>query len=966
MSPEPLDQVDDPWMTLAGPVVLGRSILLAKGEAVPSPWRGVARIELNESSLGLPATLGAVRKAYLTRTSVVYEIDTSMKTPGWGSDDREVWQVPVNADFGGEATWRLVRANSVDARDITRPVWPLHAMAIAAGAQLAGGRYADVILPDGKVAWCDGGPTHLWSSCEPEFEGAVIIPRISLAKGLLTPVRAVPPTAVLAPDQLIAVADPAVRARIIAPAGSGKTRVLTERARYVLTAGIPTSSLLLVAFNKRAQEEMRSRTSEFPGLQIQTLNAMALAILNGTNGFESRANRLVTINERDVREIISTYVKFPRKTNTDPAATWIDALTEVRLGLRSPQLVERDYGGDVDGFADFFPIFRRHLADHHQVDFDEQIYLACEVLLREPKVRLAAERRADVLLVDEFQDLTPAHMLLLRLLAGPSLSIFAVGDDDQTIYGFSGATPEWLVEFEEHVPEAVHHALEVNYRCPAPVIAAAANLVSHNTLRVPKEIRPGPNNVASPGALSVAKVDDQVRRTLDHVEQLLEGGAAASDIAVLSRVNANLVPVQVALSEAGIAVNARDGGDFLRNSAVEAALAWLRLAVRPDRLSGNDIMLAARRPGRGFRPQVRTWMGEQATIDDLKMLAGRMDDPTSRKISEFIGDLERIAKLAARATTSSLIEFIRSGMGLDRALATLDVSHQGRNNTSSTDGFRSLIALGRQHPDASTFDAWLRKSLSARQEESGVLLATVHRVKGLEWPHVIVYDVSSTIFPHRLSVDVEEERRVLHVAITRCTTSLLVTADVESPSMFLPELTSLASDRTQRTPEPVSGTSRRELTGRDPISAEPGLKFNWGGYEFTVCSIEEDGVVVSTGASHPTTLPFGWVVKVAGKNRSLIPPTKKSQRNSPSPSVADNDVYRALKAWRLEQARADQVPAFVVFNDRTLEELVHASPRSVADLLRIGGIGPAKAERYGDQILSVIEENLSGGPDALS
>ena len=305
-------------------------------------------------------------------------------------------------------------------------------------------------------------------------------------------------------------------------------------------------------------------------------------------------------------------------------------------------------------------------------------------------------------------------------------------------------------------------------------------------------------------------------------------------------------------------------------------------------------------------------------------------------------------------------------MGLDRALATLDVSHQGRNNTSSTDGFRSLIALGRQHPDASTFDAWLRKSLSARQEESGVLLATVHRVKGLEWPHVIVYDVSSTIFPHRLSVDVEEERRVLHVAITRCTTSLLVTADVESPSMFLPELTSLASDRTQRTPEPVSGTSRRELTGRDPISAEPGLKFNWGGYEFTVCSIEEDGVVVSTGASHPTTLPFGWVVKVAGKNRSLIPPTKKSQRNSPSPSVADNDVYRALKAWRLEQARADQVPAFVVFNDRTLEELVHASPRSVADLLRIGGIGPAKAERYGDQILSVIEENLSGGPDALS
>lgn len=224
--------------------------------------------------------------------------------------------------------------------------------------------------------------------------------------------------------------------------------MLTERARHVLRAGVPAESLLLVAFNKRAQEETRQRSAEGSLLQIQTLNALALGILNGTNGFQSRGTRLQTINERDVREILSNYVKFPRKTNTDPAAAWIDALTEVRLGLRSPRVVEREYGGDIEGFADFFPLYRQHLADHAQVDFDEQIYLAIQVLLREPKARLSAERRAEVLLVDEFQDLTPAPMLLLRLLAGPSLSIFAVGDDDQTIYGYSGATPEWLVQFE--------------------------------------------------------------------------------------------------------------------------------------------------------------------------------------------------------------------------------------------------------------------------------------------------------------------------------------------------------------------------------------------------------------------------------------------------------------------------------------------------------------------------------------
>jgi DNA helicase-2/ATP-dependent DNA helicase PcrA len=110
----------------------------------------------------------------------------------------------------------------------------------------------------------------------------------------------------------------------------------------------PADSLLLVAFNKRAQEEMRERTSDHPKLQIQTLNALALSILNGTNGFASRGTRVQTINERDVRTIISGYVKFPRKSNTDPFAAWIDALTEVRLGLRSPTLVEDDYQGDLE------------------------------------------------------------------------------------------------------------------------------------------------------------------------------------------------------------------------------------------------------------------------------------------------------------------------------------------------------------------------------------------------------------------------------------------------------------------------------------------------------------------------------------------------------------------------------------------------------------------------------------------
>ena len=807
MDVEHLSSNGNPWKVLAGPTVFGRSILLAPGANVPAPWTNCERIQLTERTIADPSTLRTVRRNFLTRTPVIYEVDPTMEAPDDGTDQREVWNVPPNVDFVAETTWRLAISNAVDGRHQGHPTWPLALVAADAGAGVVDVLGADVVLPDGTLAWCDGGPLHLWAAADARLTGAAVLPRVVLARGQLTPVVAHPPMASLAPDQLLAVSDPSTRARIIAPAGSGKTRVLTERARHVLNSGVPTESLLLVAFNTRARKEMRDRTTDHPHLQVQTLNALALSILNGTNGFESRGTRLQTINPREVRDILSANVKFPRKTNTDPAATWIGALTQVRLGLQSPEAVERVYQGELKGFAEFFPRYRQHLVDHNQVDFDEQIYLAIEVLLRDPRIRHAAEKRAEVLLVDEFQDLTPAHMLLLRLLSGPSLSIFAVGDDDQTIYGFSGATPEWLVGFENHVPEAVHHALEVNYRCPAPIVTAAFNLMSRNRVRVQKVIRPGPDNVIAPASFMVAKVDDQVQYVANRVQALIDGGAKPFEIAVLSRVNALLVPVQVSLIEAGFPVNLIDGVDFLKSTGVESVLAWLRLAVRSEQLAGTDIKLAARRPARGISPKVREWMGEQTTVDGLDRLARRMDEKTSPKVVDFNRDIERIVKFAERGTTSAIIEFIRTEIGLDRALATLDASHLDQNGTSNSDSLRSLIALGRQHPDPKTFESWLRKLIAPSPDEKGVVLATVHKVKGLEWPHVIVYDASEDIFPHRLSSNFEEERRIFHVAITRCVSSLTVTADSSAPSIFLNELAAPGQPLQKPLDGPVRGGS---------------------------------------------------------------------------------------------------------------------------------------------------------------
>ena len=942
------DAVD--WTQVAGPRALGRSLLVSRGAEIPAPWDGCARVSVTEQRLDDPTLLAAVRDAFLARSRVIYELEEGLQPRTAAVAASDVWDTAVDHDFVAESTWALLTRNSVDARG-GAPAWELADRARALGA--TSGQHTDVVLPGGREAWCDGGALRLWTP--DDFDGAVVdvVPYEAIDVGSLEPLSTNAVDADLASDQLDAVADPDVRARIIAPAGSGKTRVLTERARHLLRSSVPSAALTLVAFNKRAQLQIVERTHDLPGLQVQTLNALALAILNGTRGFAARGSSVDTVDELVVRELLDALVRFPRRANTDPAASWIDALSRIRLGLRSPRAVEEDFGGDVEGLVGVFPRYRSELARRGAVDFDEQIYRCLEVLLTEPEVRHQAQRRCRLLLVDEFQDLTPAHMLLLRLLAGPTLSIFGVGDDDQTIYGYSGASPRWLVDFDEFVPSARHHALTVNYRCPAPVVTAATNLLSRNRVRVPKSIHAGPKSTTAPAALQTVSHELPTIGTAERVRQLLDEGAQPSEVAVLTRVNSLLAPVHAALVEDGIPVQLRDGLGFLNRTGVAAALAWLRLAVAPTSMARSDLALAARRPSRGISPRIIEWIGEQSDVTGIERLSGRIsDDKSANKVSIFASDLQRASQRAQSATAASLLEFTSSEIGLARSMQTLDEAHIGRNRQAHSDDLRALIALGHVHPDPVTFPDWLSRTLRTPNAAGGVTLATVHKVKGLEWPHVIVHDATSGLFPHRLSTDVEEERRVFHVAITRAMTSLTLVADVQSPSMFLDELAVMGPEQH----EDVAIAAVPLRTGPAPIDATSGLAFRWGGYACTVQDVDQHHVVVTIGSS-TVTIPFGSEVSVDDHPRLLVAPRK---RTTPSGSgdgdpSASPEIFDALRAWRLERSRKDAVPAFVVASDRTLLALATAMPTNEAELLEVNGIGATKAELYGDEILTVLD-----------
>ena len=943
----------------------GRSAVVSPEGRAPEGFEECERVRVTGIDPDVADLLGAAwrdRRALVVELAPGIGLDDPARPPAEAVTGREPWEWPVTLDLVGERLHHGVWANALDARagdGAARWRWGDEARALGASPATAPG--ADVRLPDGTPALCDGGP--LDATLGPAL-GVAVVHRIALEHGSLRPLG--PPGASdagLAPDQLDAVAEPRAGARVIAPAGSGKTRVLTERARALLGRwGLPHAAVALVAFNVRAAEEMRERLVDVAGARVRTLNSLGLRLCGDRS----------TIDETEVRRILGGLVSFPRRAEADPASPWLDALSRVRLGLAPPGDVEAEIA-DVSDLEHVARAYRAELAGRGVVDFDEQITGAIGRLLGDPAYRQRSQRFARVLLVDEFQDLTPAHLLLLRLLSGPAGAVFAVGDDDQTIYGYSGATPRWLVDFARWFPGSGEHALTTNYRCPAPVVTAAANVLSRNALRVHKEIRAaasdGPRAPDPGGAAQLTVLDATdapAARTAERVAELLARGAAPGDVAVLARVNSALAPVQVLLRHHGAPVDGGVDDRFLRRGGVRAALAWLAIATAPSAaLPGALLRDAARRPKRGMSASLLDLVAKQRSVERVADLAGWLDAKSSgreaAKVRDLAGDVAAVRAAAGRGTTRAVLETVRYRIGdggLEASATALDSWSHGAV-AAHGDDLDALVELAALEPDPERFGPWLATQLAAPADRGGVLLASIHAVKGREWPHVVLHHASAALLPHRLADDVEEERRVFHVGITRCRTSLTVVPGTP-PSPFLEEMASPGSPASARarraaspsraaTPGPATSGARRSR-GEDarppdePLAAATGARFSLGGHEHEVVDVTGPGVrSVVGGGPATTTTALGTVVVVSGDRRVLAHPRHA-------------EAFERLRAWRTERSRSLGKPAYIVFDDRTLLLVAISLPTTAAGLLSVSGIGQVKLDAYGDELIAIAEE----------
>lgn len=561
-------------------------------------------------------------------------------------------------------------------------------------------------------------------------------------------------------------------------------------------------------------------------------------------------------------------------------------------------------------------------------------------------------------------------MLLVRLVAGPGGAVFGVGDDDQTIYGYADASPRWLIDFAALFPGAAEHALRVNYRCPPPVVAAADRLLRRNRLRITKSLEAASGRAPTTGDLVVLGEPedvDAVAATAGHVQDLLRQGADPTGIAVLTRVNATLLPVAVALLEAGLPVSFRLDPSWLRRSGVAAALAWLRLARSAERVSGDDLRLALKRPPRGIPPRTVDRIAEQSNASALASLARRTTGRDAPLVRQFAADLRMLGALAATgATAPDLLGVIRDDLGLDRAMKTMEASRRRLDGPVHTDDLDALVALGRIHPNLATFEAWLRQRLRSGSSAQGIHLSTVHPVKGREWAHVVVHGATVGLMPHRLAGDIEEERRVFHVAITRGISSVAISCG-DPPSPFVGELfrependppigqpslpprAKPARTKPVREVAPRTTPAARNAPEVEETAVRLGQMISANGNQGIVETFEAEGVRMRVGSAL-VFVPWGDRISIGRTRTHLGRPTTDASRSARGEAL--------LRQWRTARAGPQGRPD-AILSDATIEAIAAALPTGLEQLAAIPGVGPGKLELLGDEILAMIAQALS-------
>jgi ATP-dependent DNA helicase UvrD/PcrA len=670
-------------------------------------------------------------------------------------------------------------------------------------------------------------------------------------------------------EQLAAVTAPRGPVCVLAGAGTGKTRTITRRIAHLVSTGhVAPGQVLAVTFTARAAGEMRTRLRALgvAGVQARTFHAAALRQLRyfwprvvGGQQWQLLEGKLRLVGQAATRV----------KAGTDAAALrdFAGEIEWAKATLVTPDeypaavaKLRRETPGPAEQVAAVYAGYEALKNRAEMLDFDDLLLHTAAAMEEHAGVAEEFRDRYRCFVVDEYQDVTPLQQRVLDAWLGERDDLTVVGDANQTIYTFAGATPRFLLEFPRRFPEAVVVRLQRDYRSTPQVVAAANTLigsargrVAGSRLRLIGQLPPGPEPDFSEHDDEPAEAAAVAKR----IARLIADGTPASEIAVLFRINAQSEVYEQALTDVGVPYQVRGGERFFNRPEVRRAM----IAVRG---------------------------------------AGAVDVPLVDAVRAVLAPVGLTADPPAGAQQRAQWESL---------LAIVELAEE-------------LVAV---EPDADMprFAAELETRADAAHPPTvqGVTLASLHAAKGLEWDVVFLVGLVEGTLPiqHAEGDDeaIEEERRLLYVGLTRARRKL-----------------SLSWALSRQPGGPRRRRRSRFLYGLIPDEHPASRVANSGG---------------GRGAPKPRCRVCGS--PLIGSD------AMKLRRCGDCPSDVDVELLDRLRVWRADEAKEQQVPAYVIFTDATLTAIAEQRPADSAALVRIPGIGARKLDRYGEAVLGLVAES---------
>ena len=603
-------------------------------------------------------------------------------------------------------------------------------------------------------------------------------------------------------------------ALVVAPAGSGKTRVIEERVRWLVSTGVEPSRICVISFSNAAVDEVRARLEHLPEVSVRTLNSFGNQIVS-----DHRGRRVVIEAHRDpARPTRATILrKVSPRVGYRPdrfLANWND-LVEAIANYRTSFVVP---SGDETGvyleqresetpqafdarrqklFLKIHGAYEDELREKSLTDFSGQIIEAIRILTSDWEARLKISARFDYWLIDEFQDLSPPQILLARMLAAPARNLMVVGDDDQIIYGFAGADPRSFSSLDRDWSDVTALPLDRNFRSPHEIVVRTRWMIERNERRIPKDTVPALALSSTP-SVSLHHESNYAQAAVDEFEKLRKK-RPASDFAFLFRTRLAAAPVELLLHSKGIAYTPLARSSLLKNSTAEWVLSWLRVVNDGD-ATDDDWRSVLKRPNRYLTKETVSWIEldldsfaliERAVADRGASLHGLSPKQTNDMVCDSLAELLKVIDAARRFPDSLELQLRQLNL-----LETLENEQREAANDPNratarprTDGnlmdpvtVYRIIALMAELAgtwdrlqaflDAAEHDADIDLEVApgAAEADGTLTLSTIHRFKGKERPVLFVLGPAEGYMPAPQATSreaIEEERRVAYVAATR-------------------------------------------------------------------------------------------------------------------------------------------------------------------------------------------------------